>query len=466
MSKVTKKIISATLICTFIVGGITCTSLAYQGVLDQKIDEEWTYIDDSYYSLVKVEKSAPILVKRLQKSDYDDIIEQLVDTSIEPDTAAARIAASDPDAVLPDNMLPDGRFLREDWQELYEGLISNASEIKTLNIREENSVTLENVTVRNKKISGSNSDLNDMSVKLISTDNGALALPNSLDNTSSTFSTIPNSKSVLYATENELVQIGSNGTSNIVSPEVYDGKTYEDLVAESIELYGENRAFWNGQTNVAPDGTHVAYVSNKADIQGTWDLFVLNLNTGVETRLCDDSTMDYFVEQWLDPEHILCMKVHDSGYEYVVVSQDGHEHELDFVTDNPVILGVRNGLIAYGNDANDIIYIGKYNNSPQLEEVAEFKLEGTFRIRPGIDPFSPDGKSFAYILVPENNYYGRDLVVVDLDSMTTKSNQTIPVGTKTTNSVLEFDWIDNTDLLTSVISNDSQTISSWIYHSK
>ncbi len=466
MSKKAKKLISATLICTFIVGGITSTSLAYQKVLDQKIDEEWTYVDDSYYSLVKIEKSAPILVKHLQKSDYDDIIEQLVDTSIEPDTTAAHIAASDPDAVLPDNMLPDGRFLRENWQELYEELVSNTSEIKMLDIREENSVTLKNATVHNKKISGINSDLNDASVKLISTDNGALALPNNIDDTSSTFSTIPNSGSVLYTTENELVQIGSNGISNIVSPEVYDGKTYEDLVAESIELYGENRAFWNGQTSVSPDGTHVAYVSNKADIQGTWDLFVLNLNTGMETRLCDDSTMNYFVEKWLDPEHILCMKVHDSGYEYVVVNQDGREHGLNLATDNPVILGVKNGVIAYGNDANDTIYIGKYNNSPQLKEIAEFKLEGTFRIRPGIDSFSPDGKSFAYILVPENNYYGRDLVVVDLDSLTSKTNKTIPVGTKTTNSVLEFDWVNNTDLLTSVISNNSQTISSWIYHSK
>lgn len=95
----------------------------------------------------------------------------------------------------------------------------------------------------------------------------------------------PDGKSVLYMTEGELVTIDGTGTTTVVSPSTYNGKTYEDLIKESIEIYGENRVFWNGQASISPDGSSIAYISNKANIQGTWDLFVLDLSTGKEEKL-------------------------------------------------------------------------------------------------------------------------------------------------------------------------------------
>ncbi len=65
----------------------------------------------------------------------------------------------------------------------------------------------------------------------------------------------------------------------------------------------------------------------------------------------------------------------------------GSSIKLNFATKNPVILGARDGLIAYGNEANDTIYLAQFNHSEKLEKIAEFKINGTFRIRPGISPF-------------------------------------------------------------------------------
>lgn len=466
MSKSAKKLIAAMVVCSFMVVGIASTALAYQEATKKEIAKEWTYVDDAYYSLVNTGEGAPILVKRLQNSDYDDMLTKLIDTSLEPDTAAAQNAATDPDAILPDNMLTDGSFLVENWEDLYEHLINDTYDVKTLHVTQESQVTLEEASTRSQKLSITDGSTNTINTELVSTESGVIALPNNFDNTDAAFMIAPDGKSVLYMTEGELVTVNARGVSTIVSPSTYDGKTYKDLIEESMEIYGENRAFWNGQARLAPDGSSIAYISNKADIQGTWDLFVLDLSTGKEKKIGDDTTKHYFVEQWLDSKYVLCMKAHGSSYELVAVGLDGTEYKLDFATENPVILGVSDGLIAYGNEANDTIYLAQFNHSEKLEEVAAFKINGTFRIRPGISPFSPDGKKFAYVSVPEDNYYGRDIVVIDLDTMMATSNQTIPSGTKTTTAVLEFDWLDNDSLLTSVIANDTQAISSWIYHTK
>ena len=320
---------------------------------------------------------------------------------------------------------------------------------------------MEEVSTQNQKLSITDGNTNTINAKIITTKKGNIALPTNFDITNVTYMVAPDGKSVLYMTEGELVTIDGTGTTTVVSPSTYNGKTYEDLIKESIEIYGENRVFWNGQASISPDGSSIAYISNKANIQGTWDLFVLDLSTGKEEKIGDDKAMHYFVVRWLDSKYVLCMKTRDSYYELVAVGLDGIEYKLNFATKNPVILGARDGLIAYGNEANDTIYLAQFNHSEKLEKIAEFKINGTFRIRPGISPFSPDGKKFAYVSVPETNYYGRDIVVIDLETMTATSNQTIPSGTKTTTAVLE-----NDSLLTSVIENSTQTITSWIYHTK
>ena len=93
MCKTAKKLTAAVMLCSFIVAGIAGTALAYQKTTKKEIAKEWTYVDDAYYSLVNTGEGFPILVKRLQNSDYDDILTNLIDTSLRPDTVAVQNAA-------------------------------------------------------------------------------------------------------------------------------------------------------------------------------------------------------------------------------------------------------------------------------------------------------------------------------------------------------------------------------------
>ncbi len=185
-------------------------------------------------------------------------------------------------------MLPDGSFLVENWEDLYEQLINDTYEVKTLHVTKEQQVTLEEVSTQNQKLSITDGNTNTINAKIITTKKGNIALPTNFDNTNVTYMVAPDGKSVLYMTEGELVTIDGTGTTTVVSPSTYNGKTYEDLIKESIEIYGENRVFWNGQASISPDGSSIACISNKANIQGTWDLFVLDLGTGKEEKIGDD----------------------------------------------------------------------------------------------------------------------------------------------------------------------------------
>ena len=93
----------------------------------------WNSISEEYYSPVLIDDKGQVLLrKNLQQDDYKEILEKLVDTSIPADTAAITEAATNPNAHLPDNMLPDGRVLRSDWQTVQERLISNAQAVTAL----------------------------------------------------------------------------------------------------------------------------------------------------------------------------------------------------------------------------------------------------------------------------------------------------------------------------------------------
>lgn len=119
--------LSLAMVVIMLLGLGSVTAFAYISEQATKSTGVWTEISESYYAPISIEGSNQIVLRRtLQESDYEQILESLVDTSIPADTAAAENAATNPDAYLPDNMLPDGRVLRSDWQTAQLEMISNA----------------------------------------------------------------------------------------------------------------------------------------------------------------------------------------------------------------------------------------------------------------------------------------------------------------------------------------------------
>ncbi|MBQ6948483.1 MAG: hypothetical protein IJN41_02250, partial [Firmicutes bacterium] len=80
---------------------------------------KWTQISEGQYRKIAGDDGADLILESVpQEIDHEVILEQLVDPNVEPDLAAVEAVKNDPNATLPDNYLPDGRVLMENWVEL------------------------------------------------------------------------------------------------------------------------------------------------------------------------------------------------------------------------------------------------------------------------------------------------------------------------------------------------------------
>jgi hypothetical protein len=402
----------------------------------QELENEWSYLSDGYYSVIRADGKVPLLVKRLQDEDK--------------------------------NNTADGVAVEGDAIE------SDVVEVKMLNLSQDGIFTLTDLdapVVMNVPLS---EQYGEIALGKISFGEDSVIIPanpTNLDSAGFRFTLSPDASNVLLRSNKEMILLDSEGASRTISPPTFNGKTYDDLFSEAIEFSEEIEVFWNGQATMSPDASSIAYISNKADIRrNSWDLFLLDINSEKEVLLANDETFRYTVEDWLDNDHIICSKSYDRNYSIVIVNKNGTEYDMNFAVDRPVLLGARNGLIAYSDPNCDVIYFTRFNHSSELADISRFNIHGTFRIRPGIDPFSPDGTKFAYLLVPEDSDYGRDVSVIDLNALTDTPNETVPVGTKNDSIIMEFDWLNNDSLLAAVAkmeddhSLNRSMISSWIYH--
>ena len=87
-----------------------------------KTSNQWTLIDDGYYSGISINNKTSVLLRNVTNEDVLAIQSHLIDTTIPADKVSAERAVNDPDAILPDNMLPDGTFLKENWIDVYDNL--------------------------------------------------------------------------------------------------------------------------------------------------------------------------------------------------------------------------------------------------------------------------------------------------------------------------------------------------------
>lgn len=372
---------------------------------------------------------------------------------------------------------PDTRVLESFYQsftdppatppETYEALLRKALDMKLLHLDEAGAPILHDISSQPKLIAEVPSSWPIVAMQA-EVDGRKVVLP--VPFTASEYDpfSLPNQEGILYSSERDLVLLRADGTTQVVTPPLYQGKTYDELAEESIRRFDKNYVFWVGNCLPAKDNRQVVYISNKAD-GVRFSLFLLDLETREETLLASDPRNDYFLEAWLDETHILCTKSHSQGSSHCIIRTDGKELPLTLSEETPVFLGVRDGLLVYSNPNCDILHFAQFDSkSETFTDLHSIPLDGSFRLR-GVDPFSPDGSRFAYLFVPNDDTYQRDLVVVDLDTMTQQVNQTLPVGTKEDTSVLSFVWLDNQTLFTTVAQSigsfsNQEIYTTWTYH--
>lgn len=169
---------------------------------------------------------------------------------------------------------------------------------------------------------------------------------------------------------------------------------------------------------------------------------------------------DTYVTAWVDADHALCAKsLGDKETAFVVVGRDGSEVTLQFATPTAQIIAAKAGHIAYTNQANDTVYVGKFEGKSALTPLLEEKLSGTLRTR-SVQAFNADASKLALVYVPNGTANARNAKLFDLTGGTAKTLS----APQAKSNILEVSWLSNGALKVVVEAQGDQPVyTTWQY---
>lgn len=168
----------------------------------------------------------------------------------------------------------------------------------------------------------------------------------------------------------------------------------------------------------------------------------------------------YAITDWVDADHALCAKsLGDKERAFVVVGRDGSEVTLQFATHTVQIIAAKAGRIAYTNQANDTVYVGKFEGKSALTPLLEEKLSGTLRTR-SVQAFNADASKLALVYVPNGTANARNAKLFDLTGGTAKTLS----APQAKSDILEVSWLSNGALKVVVEAQGDQPVyTTWQY---
>lgn len=169
---------------------------------------------------------------------------------------------------------------------------------------------------------------------------------------------------------------------------------------------------------------------------------------------------DTYVTAWVDADHALCAKsLGDKETAFVVVGRDGSEVTLQFATPTAQIIAAKAGRIAYTNQANDTVYVGRFDGKAALTPLLEEKLSGTLRTR-SVQAFNADASKLALVYVPNGTANARNAKLFDLTGGTVKTLS----APQAKSDILEVSWLSNGALKVVVEAQGDQPVyTTWQY---
>ena len=433
--------------------GVVVTALLTATTLAATQPNPWQLVDESCYKMLDVDTDNPILIPVLQQQDYDEIQSELID----PQKAQEAYAINGNGIEINQD-----DFLKDNWESIQQALILERLEIRTL---EESPRTKSLFPYKFEIDLDYSYGQEPINLQVIQTSDMEVTIPETPDDILAQFAITPDGTTSLLGTERGLWVINaSNGNPNKISTEkTSEGKSYDELMELSIELYGDNIVQWNDQLSPSPNSQEVAYISNRDQIDsGGASLYVMDIATGQETMLTENNSY-YSICGWLNDDYLVCDKYSSNTHKIVAISTNGLEITVPTSGSDPWVYAVHDGLIAYAPQlGSNQITILKFNEiTGEVFETDTIIMGAETRLRAGNYGFSPDGQKFICLCVPEDNPENRFVGIYNI----VDKNYDELYAPGTSDYIQSVDWIDDTSLL--VVTGDSEDrLTTWTYELK
>lgn len=413
----------------------------------------WEMFSDNYYKVLKVNESEKIIVRRLEDSDYLEIEEAMVDTSKKAMSQNELETISKNEfSVLTDNVLPDGRMLKDNFMQIREEMLNEKSEVRLYGGNK-----AEDIQIEYKFADAS------INTKRIKTAEGYVVLPENPDDCKYQFA-FSGDRSRTFISSNNGIWMLDAKSENPLQVFEMDSKQYKELSEESINIFGANYLIVNDAVLPSRNGEKVVFVTNKDDIKsGSSNLYISDIGTGITNQITNSQSSSYYPVKWIDENSILVNKFTSEGITLAIVGLDSSEIELITKVKSPIIYSVGEKHIAYTEQiGSEVIYIDRIDGD-LLTSVAEVKCPGETRLRAGFNGFNKDESKFIALYKDSKNEMQSYICSYDIGLEKYALIENLPSGE---DFVLECEWFDE-DTIMVITGNrmDKATdYKTWLYH--
>lgn len=422
-----------------------------------------------------------LLMTGLIQPSESEINEKLVDLKALPmDEKELLALKGDPNAQPVDNMLPDGRYLVEDFvvnqNEIAEALIEQSIEIrwikdgelgKPLNARKvERSLEQDLQSVR-------------LSLWEVEPEVGRkVLLPRNPERFPMSFHVMQSGERLLVYNDQGLwaMDATSDDVTRLTS-DSYQGLTIEQLKTAMAQERPMETLYWIGGGMPDPDGQSIAYISNRRGWkEGGKSIYVFDLAAG-EERLIADSPAEatgFGIVGWLDHSRILCEARNGNEIAYSIIdvraAAAGRITPLEHPESSTDILDVRNGYIVYATLLEGGIgeyVIDRINDlGTSREEVAVIPMDGWIRIQNR--GLSPGGSYNAFIYKPDDKGDLNQRYVSLYDMTKGREVQIKEVPGEPDARIHSFTWVNDNWLVLELEKKtaEGEETSTWLYNPK
>lgn len=422
-----------------------CGSPAEPG-LPEETKEKWRLFSEAQWRVVAGEGDTYILESVPQEIDYEAIREILVDPNAEPDLALVEAVKNDPNAMLPDNYLPDGRVLVEDWIEQEQKIVEQLSQ-KSRRILaagedtggfEERSYT--------KKFGDQ-----ELEVRVVSAgdEEYAFLVPYEYQ----MMQKLPGKEQWICSFDERnlwLVDLNQEEARPLLSG-MWSGLTFEELMERRMETQGWGSVTMCGSPSINPSGTKLIYVAEKEELcNWNYSIFMYDVNGKTETLHAGSPDHYYGVVGWINDDEFLAIKARNGalGTDFVVINTRGEERLVNMETDQPHIMELRGDKLTYMEGESQNIWITEYQGDGVFETLAQISLgEGRIIMRAGDGGLNPSGDLFAFLYAPDDETWDRYLQVYDLKEQKMIAELEAPAETENSAGVQDIWWISDEELL-------------------